>query len=63
MTSVCDVSLVVLVATAGPVLAVLKSTLTDATHWGGAVVFQVTLTAGAGPATLSALTVTVKDEN
>ena len=63
MTSVCDVSLVVLVATVGPVLAVLKSTLTDVTHSGGAVVLQVTLTAGVGPSTLSALTLTVESVN
>ena len=54
MTSVCDVLLVVLVATTGPLLLVLNSTLTDATHC-GAVVFQVTLAAGVGPSTLSAL--------
>ena len=59
MTSVCDVLVVVLVATTGPVLIVLNSTLTDATHCGGTVVLQVTLAAGVGPSTLSALTVTV----
>ena len=64
MTSVCDVLLVVLVATTGPLLLVLNSTLTDVTHCGGIVVYQVTLTAGVGPSTLSALTVTtVKSEN
>ena len=64
MTSVCDVLLVVLVATTGPILLVLNSTLTDATHSGGTVVFQVTLTAGVGPSTLSALAVTLlENEN
>ena len=64
MTSVCDVLLVVLVATRVPEgLRVLKSTLTDATHSGGTVVLQVTLAAGVGPSTLSALTLTVWDEN
>ena len=61
--SVSDALLVVLLATTGPLLLVLKSTLTDATHSGGAVVFQVTLAAGVGPSTLSALTVTVDREN
>ena len=64
MTSVCDVLLVVLVATTGPDwLSVLNSTLTDATHTGGIVVLQVTLTAGVEPSTLSALAVTVESEN
>ena len=53
MTSVCDVFVVVLVAT-GPRLLVLNSTVTDATHSGGTVVFQVTLTPGIEPPTLSA---------
>ena len=53
-----------MVATTGPILfRVLKSTLTDVTHCGGAVVLQVTLAAGVEPSTLSALTVTVKDKN
>ena len=61
MTSVCDVLLVVLVATIkGPELPVLNSTLTDVTHSGGTVMFQVTLVAGVRPSTLSALTVTVE---
>ena len=60
MISVCDVLLVVLVATTGPELTVRNSTLTDATHSGGAVVLQVTLAAGVGPSTLSAFTVTVE---
>ena len=59
MNSVSDVLLVVLVATTGPLLLVLKSTLTDVTHSGGIVVLQVTLTAGVGRSTLSALTVTL----
>jgi len=63
MNSVCAVLLVVLVATTVPILSVLKSTLTDATHSGGAVVLQVTLTASVGPSTLSALTVTVESKN
>ena len=62
MNSVCDVLLVVLVATTGPVLLVLKSTLTDVTHSDSIVVLQVTLAAGVGPSTLSALTVTVLDK-
>ena len=64
MISVCDVLLVVLVVTTGPNLLVLKSTLTDATHCGGAVVLQVTLAAGVeNPLTFSALTVIVESEN
>ena len=63
MNSVWDVLVVVLVATTGPRLLVLNSTLTDVTHSGGAVVLQVTLTAGVEPSTLSALTVTVESEN
>ena len=63
MTSVCDVLVGVLVATTGPRLLVLNTTLTDVTHSGGAVVLQVTLAAGVEPSTLSALTVTVEDEN
>ena len=55
MTSVCDVLVVVLVATTGPRLLVLNSTVTDATHSGGTVVFHVTLTPGVEPPTLSAL--------
>ena len=63
MTSVTDALVVVLVATTGPRLLVLNSTLTDVTHCGGAVVFQFTLTAGVGPSTLSAFTVTFESEN
>ena len=64
MISVCDVLVVVLVVTTGPDLLVLKSTLTDDTHCGGIVVFQLTLTAGVeNPLTFSALTVTVESEN
>ena len=63
MISVSDALVVVLVATTGPLLLVLKSTLTDVTHSGAAVVLQVTLTAGVGPSTLSAFTVTVESEN
>ena len=59
MISVCDLLVVVLLASTGPRLLVLNSTLTDVTHLGGNVVFQVTLTPGVGPPTLSALTVTV----
>ena len=62
MISVCDVLLVVLVATTGPEwLPVLNSTLTDVTHSGGTVVLQVTLAAGVGPSTLSALAVTLEE--
>ena len=63
MISVCDVLVVVLVATTDPRLLARNSTLTDATHCGGTVVFQVTLAAGVGPSTLSALTVTVESTN
>ena len=64
MTSVCDGLVVVLAATTGPRLLVLKSTLTDVTHCGGTVVFQLTLAAGVeNPLTFSALTVTVESEN
>ena len=43
--------------TAGPRLLVLNSTVKDVTHSGGAVVLQVTRTAGVDPCTtLSALT-------
>ena len=64
MTAVPDVSLVVWFATTVPEwLQILKSTLTDATHSGGTVVLQVTLAAGVGPSTLSALTVTVESVN
>ena len=62
MISVCDVLVVVLVATTGPRLLALNSTVTDATHSGGIVVFQVTLAAGVEPFTLSALTV-MESEN
>ena len=61
MNSVCaDILVVVYFATTGPRLLVLNSTLTDVTHCGGTVVFQVTLTE---PFTLSALTPTVLTEN
>ena len=63
MTAVCDVLVVLLVATTVPRLLVLNSTVTDVTHSGGAVVLQVTLAAGVGPSTLSAPTVTVWSEN
>ena len=59
MNSESDVLVVVLVTTTDPGILVLKSTLTDVTHSGGTVVLQVTLTAGVGPSTLSALTVTL----
>ena len=62
MISVCDAVLVVLLVITGPVLLVLKFTVTDVTH-SGADVFQVTLTAGVGPFTLSAFTVTVESKN
>ena len=39
----------------------MNSTLAAATHSGGAVMFQVTLAAGVGPSTLSALAVTVEN--
>ena len=60
MNSVCDVLVVVYFATAGPRLLVLNSTLTDATHCGGAAVLQVTLTE---PFRLSALAPTLLSEN
>ena len=64
MTSVCDVLVVMLVTTTDPRLLVLNSTVTDVcTHCGGIVVFQVTLAAGVGPSTFSALTETVKSDN
>ena len=44
-------------------LLVLNSTVTDATHSGGAVVLQVTLAPGVEPSSLTALTVTVRNEN
>ena len=62
MNSVCDILVVVLVATKTQDLF-LKFTVTDATHSGGIAVFQVTLTPGVEPPTLSVLTVTVDDEN
>ena len=62
MTSVCAVLVVVLDPTILPLLLVLNSTVTDATHSGGAVVLQVTLTPGAEPSSLSALAVTVRYE-
>ena len=64
MTSVWDVLVVVYFTTAGPRLLVLNSTVKDVTHSGGAVVLQVTLTAGVDPCTtLSALTVTAERVN
>ena len=57
MTSVCDVLVVVLVATNFPLVVVLKFTNTDVTHSGGTVVLQVTLAPGVEPLTLSARTV------
>ena len=62
MVSVC-VLVVVLVAANPPVGVVLKFTITDVTHSGGSVVFQVTLTPGVEPPTLSTRTVTLKDKN
>ena len=62
MNSVCDALVVVLVATTGPDwLPVLKFTLTAVTHSSGTVVLQVTLAAGVGPSTLSAITVIVEE--
>ena len=63
MISVCDVLVVVLVATNFPLVVVLKFTLTDVTHSGGNVVLQVTLTPGVEPPKLSARAVTLKDKN
>ena len=57
MTSVCDVLVVVLAAANTPLVVVLKFTLTDVTHSGGIVVFQVALAPGFEPPTLSARTV------
>ena len=51
---------VVLDATNIPLVIFLKFTVTDVTHSGGSVVFQVTLTPGVEPLTLTALAVTVK---
>ena len=59
MISVSDILVVVLVTTNTP----LKFTHTDVTHSGGSVVFQVTLTPGVEPLTLSALAVTVEETN
>ena len=59
MTSVCDVLVGVLDLTTLPLILVLKSTVTDATHSGGAAVLQLTLAPGVEPSTLSAFTVTV----
>ena len=60
MTSVCDVLVVVLLATNTLLVVVLKFTLTYVTHSGGSVVLQVTLTPGVEPLTLTALAVTVE---
>ena len=62
MISVCDVLVVVLAAT-NTLVVVLKFTVTDVTQSGGSVVFQVTLTPGVEPPTLSARTVTLKNKN
>ena len=62
MISVC-VLVVVLVAANRPLSVVLKFAVTDVTHSGGSVVFQVTLTPGVEPPTLSARAVTLKDKN
>ena len=59
MISVCDVLVVVLVAIKYPILLSLNFTLTNVTHLGGTVVFQVTLTLGIVPSKLSALAVTL----
>ena len=63
MTSVCDVLVVVLVATNLPLGVVLKFTVTDVTHSGGSLVLQVTLALGVEPPTLSACTVRLEDRN
>ena len=57
-----SVLVVVLELTTLPLLLVLNSTVTDATHSGGAVVLQVTLAPGVESSSLSALTVTVWSE-
>ena len=62
MNSVCDIFLVVLVATKN-LDPFLMFTVTDVIHSGGSVVLQVTLTLGVEPPTLSVLTVTVESEN
>ena len=54
-----DVLLVVKFVSTDPCGLILKFTLTNATHSGGAVVVQVTLTPGVEPFSLSALQVTV----
>ena len=56
MTSVSDALVVVKDLTTLPLLLVLNSTVTDATHSDGAVVLQVTLAPAVEPSTLSALT-------
>ena len=64
MTSVCDALVVVQLATTGPKLLFLSSTVTDAMHRGGIDVCQVTLAAGVElSTTFSALTVTVESKN
>ena len=63
MTSVSDALVVVKDLTTLPLLLVLNSTVTDATHSGGTVVLQVTLAPGVEPSTLLLLTVTVGSEN
>ena len=62
MNSVCDVFLVVLVATKN-LDSFLMFTVTDVIHSGGSVVLQVTLAPGVEPPTLSAFTVTMEFEN
>ena len=61
MTSVSDVLVVVSDLTTLPLLLVLNSTVTDATHSGGTVVLQVTLAPGVEPSSIPVLTVTVRN--
>ena len=63
MISVSDILVVVLVATNTPLVIFLKFTVTDLTHSGSSVVFQVTPTPAVEPLTLSALAVTVEETN
>ena len=62
MISVSDVLVVLYVDDKFPSSLSLNFTLTDVTHSSGIVVFQVTLTPGVEPPTLSALIATLPSE-
>ena len=64
MTSVSDILVVLYVDDTFPISLSLNFTLTSATHSGGSVMFQVTLTPGVEPPppTLSTLLVTLPSE-